>query len=181
MLRSDAEIAAPITCLITDVDGVLTDGRIHYDDHGNEWKSFHVRDGFAIKQWMAVGLQFGIVTARSSGALERRVGELGIRHVVQSSRNKLESTQTMLAEMGGDFSTLAYVGDDVPDLAVMQRSCLAVAPADGSADSRSAADWTLKTMGGHGAIREVIERLLRAKGLWNVSPDADTLRRPGQV
>jgi 3-deoxy-D-manno-octulosonate 8-phosphate phosphatase (KDO 8-P phosphatase) len=181
MLKSDAEIAAPITCLITDVDGVLTDGRIHYDDHGNEWKSFHVRDGYAIKQWMAAGLHFGIVTARSSGALERRVGELGIRYVVQSSRNKVESTEAMLAEMGGDFSTLAYVGDDVPDLAVMQRSYLAIAPADASADIRSSADWILKTLGGYGAIREVIERLMRAKGLWPVAVHPDPSRRPGRV
>lgn len=175
MLQPDEELVAPVTCLITDVDGVLTDGRIHYDDAGHEWKTFHVRDGYAIKQWMAAGFGFGIITARASGALRRRAAELGVTHLVESSPNKIDSAETMLKAMGGDFGSTAYVGDDIPDWGVMQRCHLGVAPSDAALDIGQTADWIMKSPGGGGVIREVVERILRAKKRWNVlgGPSSD--------
>ena len=96
-LLSDSEVAAPITCILSDVDGVMTDGRIIYDSEGNETKRFHVRDGLGIKLWMNSGFHFGILTARSSVMVERRAAELGIQDVQQGYEDKWPAAQKMLS------------------------------------------------------------------------------------
>ncbi len=165
-LLSDNQVAASITCILSDVDGVLTDGRIIYDTSGVETKRFHVRDGLGIKLWMRSGFQFGILTARNSNVVRIRADELGIKHVRQGFEDKLPAALEMLESMGCDLKSTCYIGDDLPDLPVMRRVALAVTPADGSADAQAAAHWTLKQNGGDGAIRELTERLLRAKSRW---------------
>ena len=163
---NDREIAAAITCIISDVDGVMTDGRIIYDDSGIETKQFHVRDGLGIKLWMTSGFQFGILTSRNSAIVQRRADELGITHVKQGFAEKLPAAESMFTELGCDPSEVCYVGDDLPDIPVMQRVGLAAAPADAAADVAAAARWVLRAGGGQGAIRELIERLLRAQQRW---------------
>ena len=163
---ADTDAATPITCIITDVDGVMTDGRIIYDSAGQETKQFHVRDGLGIKHWMRAGFTFGILTSRSSLIVDRRAKELGIDHVQQGATSKLPVAQTMFASIGCKPSEVCYIGDDLPDLPVMRQVGLSAAPADAANDVRKAADWTMNTRGGHGVLREMIERLMRAKQCW---------------
>lgn len=165
--RSDSDVAESIRCILSDVDGVMTDGRIIYDSSGAETKQFHVRDGLGIKLWMRAGFPFGIITARQSPMVDRRAEELGISDVRQGRRDKLACTLDLLREWGFELSSVCYIGDDLPDLAVMKQVGLAVAPADAASDVRQAAHWVLRCGGGQGAVRETIERLLRAKDLWN--------------
>ena len=165
-LESDFQVAQPITCILSDVDGVLTDGRIVYDSAGVETKRFHVRDGLAIKLWMKSGFQFGILTARESSIVSRRATELGIQHLAQGQQQKLPAAETMIASMGCHGSQVCYIGDDLPDIPVMRHVGLAVAPADAASDAQDAAHWILRSAGGDSAMRELIERLLRAKQRW---------------
>lgn len=166
LLRSDAEIAESITCILCDVDGVMTDGRIIYDDAGREIKHFHVKDGLAIKAWMRSGFQFGILTARKSLAVERRADELNVQHLQQGYEDKWPAAQRMLSAMNCHPDQVCYIGDDLPDVPVMKRVALAVTPADGAQDVRSTAHWILQSEGGRAAVRELIERILRAKQRW---------------
>ena len=165
-LASDTNIAKPITLIISDVDGVMTDGRIIYDSDGHETKQFHVRDGLGIKLWMRSGFHFAILTARQSEMVTRRADELGIEHVVQGAKDKLSSAELLLETLGCTAEQTCYLGDDLPDLSVMRRVALAVTPADGAADVRDASQWILRNNGGEGAVRELCERLLRAKQRW---------------
>lgn len=166
LLRSDVEIADPIRCILSDVDGVMTDGRIVYDNEGVETKRFHVHDGVGIKLWQKSGFQFGILTARTSKIVERRAYELGITHVRQGYEQKGESALEMISEMGCEPAEVCYIGDDLPDIPVMKSVALAAAPADACSDAAHAANWILSRRGGEGVLRELIERLLRAKRRW---------------
>ena len=166
-IQSDSVLAAPIRCILSDVDGVMTDGRIIYDSAGAETKQFHVRDGLGIKLWMRAGFSFGIITARESVMVQRRASELGIMHVYQGAGDKLQRAVEIADELDCELSSFCYIGDDLPDIPVMKRVGIAVAPADAAADAREAAHWVLDREGGHGAVRELVERLLRAKDLWN--------------
>ena len=165
-LQSDFHLAKPITCILSDVDGVMTDGRIIYDSAGCETKHFHVRDGLAIKLWMRSGFHFGVLTARESPVVLRRAHELGIEHLTQGQEQKLPAAQRMMAAMGCEPEQVCYIGDDLPDLPVMQKVGLAVTPADAARDACEAAHLILRSTGGDGALRELIERLLRAKQRW---------------
>jgi YrbI family 3-deoxy-D-manno-octulosonate 8-phosphate phosphatase len=166
LLRSDADIAATITCIISDVDGVLTDGRIIYDSNGVESKHFHVRDGLGIKLWMERGYDFCILTSRQSTIVQKRADELGIKHVAQGHASKVPAAKSMLGLVDCKPEQVCYIGDDLPDIPVMKSVGLAVAPADAANDARDAAHWILKAGGGQGAVRELVERLLRAKNQW---------------
>ena len=171
-LRSDSDAARPIRWILSDVDGVMTDGRIIYDSAGVEIKQFHVRDGLGIKMWMRAGLGFGIITARDSPMVARRADELGIKHVSQGSGDKLDRATSMLSDLGVSLEQVCYLGDDLPDLGVMRAAGLAVAPADASTDARENADWVLRCCGGQGAVRETIERLMRGKEIWNTAVES---------
>ncbi len=166
MDRSDADIASSIRCILTDVDGVMTDGRIVYDSAGAETKFFHVRDGLGIKLWMKCGFGFGIITARSSPMVTRRATELGITFVKQDCKKKWPAATEIIMSMGYTADQVAYIGDDLPDLTVMDQVGLSVAPADAARDVRDTADWVLEQRGGEGVLRELIERLLRAGQRW---------------
>ena len=166
LLKPDAEIAESITCILSDVDGVMTDGRIVYDNQCVETKRFHVRDGLAIKAWMKSGFGFGILTARSSEIVTHRAAELGIKHVQQGYEDKLPAAMSMMSVLGVKPEQVCYIGDDLPDIPVMRRVGLAVAPADAAFDAQEAAGWILRSKGGEGALRELIERLLRSKHRW---------------
>ncbi len=166
LLRSDAEIAASIACIVSDVDGVLTDGGIIYDNHNIESKRFHVRDGLGIKLWMRSGFGFGILTSRQSKVVKKRCAELGITHVEQGVSNKLTASSELFESLGFSPNQVCYIGDDLPDLPVMKTVALAVSPADAAIDVREHCHWILRSRGGEGAVRELVERLLRAKHRW---------------
>ncbi|QDT61461.1 3-deoxy-D-manno-octulosonate 8-phosphate phosphatase KdsC [Stieleria bergensis] len=170
-LKSDQVICEPIRCLLSDVDGVLTDGRIIYTSEGHESKEFHARDGLGIKRWMQSGLPFGIITARSSPIVSRRCEELGVTHVVQASRDKLQDAHAIAETVGCTLGQMAYIGDDQPDVKLLREVGLAAVPADAARDAKQAAHWILKTDGGAGVVRELIERIMRAQATWELESD----------
>ncbi len=153
--------------LILDVDGVLTDGGIVYTDAGEEMKRFHVRDGSGIKYWIRAGHRVALLSGRSSPVLQRRADELSIAVVHMGAKNKLPVFQEILKELQLTAKECAYVGDDLPDLPPLRAAGLGIAVADAVQELRDAADAVTEQCGGHGAVREVIEALLRAQGLWD--------------
>jgi 3-deoxy-D-manno-octulosonate 8-phosphate phosphatase (KDO 8-P phosphatase) len=160
------ERCLPIELLLLDVDGVLTDGSIVYGDQGVESKAFFVRDGSGLKLWTGLGKQAGIISGRRSAVVERRAAELGISIVVQGSADKLAALEMILTEQQLAPEQVCYVGDDLPDVPVMARCGLAVAVADACRETQSVAHYVTTAPGGRGAVREVIEVILRAQGLW---------------
>ncbi len=155
-----------ITLVLSDVDGVLTDGGIAFDNQGIESKQFHIRDGMGIKLWQQAGHRFGLITARTSHVVQIRAGELGIDIVRQGFEDKLTVVQPLLEELGISAEQTCYIGDDLPDLPVLRRVGLAVTVADASQDIKDAAHVVTANSGGRGAVRELLEQLLRAQGKW---------------
>lgn len=166
LLHSDTEIAASINCIVSDVDGVMTDGGIVYDNNGMETKRFHVKDGLAVKLWMKSGFGFGILTSRCSEIVQRRSEELGVKSIRQGATDKLAESTELFESLGVSAQQVCYIGDDLPDLPVMKTVGLAVSPADASSDVREQSHWILRSRGGEGAVRELVERLLKAKHRW---------------
>ena len=156
----------PIECILCDVDGVLTDGGIVYDNQGIETKQFHVRDGFGIRLWQRGGYKFGVLTSRSSHIVKVRCAELGVDLVRQGFEDKLPAAQEVIKSLGLDAGQVSYIGDDLPDVPVLRHVGLAVAVADAVEEAKAAAHYTTKLSGGAGAVREVIELLLKTKLRW---------------
>ncbi len=163
--------AADIELLILDVDGVLTDGSIWYDDAGQELKRFHVRDGSAIKAWMRLGFHVGVITGRGGAAVIHRMRDLGVTRIVQRCEDKLGATRKMAGEVGVAMENVACIGDDWADLRMMREVGFAISVADGDAGAREAAAFVTRAGGGQGAVREAIEHLLEAKGLLDKARD----------
>ena len=156
-----------VELILSDVDGVLTDGGIIFDNQGIETKRFHVRDGMGIKLWQRAGFRFGILTARTSHVVQLRANELGLDLIRQGVDAKLPAARRIIEEMGLTPEQVCYIGDDLPDLALIQTVGLGVSVADASADVRGAAAYVTKLPGGQGSVRETIEFILRNKGLWD--------------
>ena len=159
--------AARVKLLLMDCDGVLTDGRITLLENGDEQKSFHTRDGHGLVLLHRAGLQSGIISGRTSSLVERRARELGMHYVRQGTWDKIKDFDELLAEAGIDDREVAFVGDDVTDIPLMQRSELAVAVADAAPEARAAAHFVTELPGGFGAVREVCELILKAHGRWS--------------
>ena len=151
-----------VRLLVLDVDGVLTDGRLHYGPRGEIMKSFHVRDGHGIKQVAALGIEVAILSGRKSTAVTRRARELGIRTVVQGANDKLAALEKLAKSRGVTLEHCACVGDDTPDAPVLAAAGLGVAVADAHPDALAAADLVTSRAGGHGAVREVCDWLVAA-------------------
>jgi 3-deoxy-D-manno-octulosonate 8-phosphate phosphatase (KDO 8-P phosphatase) len=149
------------------VDGVLSDGGITYTSDGHELKRFHVRDGSGLKLWQAAGNRAAIVSGRQSAAVDVRAAELGIAPVLQRRAEKLPAFAEVLAATGVTADAVCAVGDDLPDLPVLLRAGLAVAVADACPEVRAAADYVTTAPGGHGAVRDAIEWLLKLQGKWD--------------
>jgi 3-deoxy-D-manno-octulosonate 8-phosphate phosphatase (KDO 8-P phosphatase) len=164
-LLSLAERCRPIELLVLDVDGVLTDGGIIHGA-GGEWKQFHVRDGSGLRVWQEAGKQVALLSGRTSQAVQVRAAELGITTVVQGAGDKGTVLERLLAEMGYRPEQAACVGDDTADVALFRRCGLAVAVADACPEALAAAHHVTGRPGGQGAVREVIERVLRCQGRW---------------
>jgi 3-deoxy-D-manno-octulosonate 8-phosphate phosphatase (KDO 8-P phosphatase) len=158
------ERARRVRLLVLDVDGVLTDGRLHITAQGEETKVFHVRDGSGIVAVQRAGVVVAIISGRDSAAVTRRAAELGIRHVRQGIADKGAALDALLGELGLAPDVLGCVGDDTPDLPLLERAALAVAVADAHPSARGAAHWITTANGGHGAVREVCDLLLTARG-----------------
>jgi 3-deoxy-D-manno-octulosonate 8-phosphate phosphatase (KDO 8-P phosphatase) len=152
--------------LIADVDGVLTDGGIMLDADGREMKRFHVRDGFALRVWHDLGKRSALISGRSAPVVEARARELRIGRVVQGTIDKLPVFRQILLEEALSPEAVCYIGDDLPDLPPVLETGLGVAVADGCAELRAAAHYVTRTPGGCGAVREVIEMILRCQEKW---------------
>ncbi len=161
-----AERCRALRLVLTDVDGVMTDGTVLLLPDGGEAKSFHIRDGLAVVLAHRAGLRTGLVSGRSSESVARRAAELGMAVVRQGVRDKGAALREILAEQALTAQEVAYVGDDINDLPVMGAVALSAAPADAPFEVRSAAFMVLETPGGRGCLREFIEAILRARGDW---------------
>jgi len=156
-----------IALLLLDVDGVLTDGRIVYTGAETESKYFNVKDGLGLKMLMRAGIGAGIVTARSSSALTRRCRELGIIHLYDDVPDKGAVLQDILLETGLDSpDRVAFVGDDLPDIPLLKKVGLPLSVADARPEVQALAALVTTARGGHGAVREICETILRAQDKW---------------
>jgi 3-deoxy-D-manno-octulosonate 8-phosphate phosphatase (KDO 8-P phosphatase) len=156
----------PIELLVVDVDGVLTEGVIAVHDSGEETKHFHVRDGLAYALWHRAGKQAAILSGRRAPAVDRRATELKIAHVRQGVDRKAEPFRALVDGLGLAPRQVCFVGDDLPDLPVLRTVGLAACPADAAAEVREAAHLVTRAPGGRGAVREVVEVILKAQGRW---------------
>lgn len=166
------ERAARIKLLLMDCDGVLTDGRIWLFEDGEEQKGFHTRDGLGIDLLHRAGLKSGIISGRKSSAVERRARGLGMAFVVQGCVEKENAFADTLVQAGVRDEEVAYIGDDLNDIPLMTKSGLGVAVADAALEARERAHYVTQAAGGFGAVREVIELILKAQDRWD-----DLIRR----
>jgi len=155
-----------IKLLLLDVDGVLTDGRIIYNDNGMQTKEFNARDGLGIKLLLKAGIPVAIVTGRCSKALQHRCNNLGITDIYDGITDKRGLLEDIQKRFNLTADRIAFVGDDLPDLGLMARVGLAIAVADAHARVRQKADWITSAQGGDGAVREICEAILQARGIW---------------
>jgi 3-deoxy-D-manno-octulosonate 8-phosphate phosphatase (KDO 8-P phosphatase) len=167
MKREVAARARKIRLLVMDVDGVLTDGRMVLSDRGEELKMFHTHDGIGLALAHRAGLRTALVTGETSPIAKARGEKLGVGTVVLGARRKGDVVDELLAEHGMPADALAYIGDDLLDLPALQRAGLAVTVADAVTDVKKIAHVVTKAAGGHGAVRECVELLLRAQGVWD--------------
>lgn len=158
------EKAKKLKLLILDVDGVLTDGRLFFDAEGNEYKSFHARDGHGIKLLRQTGVEVAVISGRKSKSVELRMKNLGIEHVYQGHENKIAAFNELLEKTGISPDQTAHVGDDLLDLPIMIRVGLAIAVNDANFAVKQHANWCTDLPGGQGAVREVCDFIMQAQG-----------------
>lgn len=160
---------AAVRLLLLDVDGVLTDGAIVYNDDGIETKAFNVRDGLGIRLLMDAGIEVGIVTGRKAGALAHRCENLGLSLLLDGIRDKGTALDGICRRTGKAPEEIAFMGDDLPDLPLMKRVGVSIAVADACKEVRQTAGVVTKAKGGKGAVREIAERILQAAGKWEAA------------
>ena len=154
--------------LVLDVDGVLTDGGLWYDPNGQLTKRFDVRDGLGIRLLQQAGLQIALLSGGQGGATDVRARQLGIQHCLVGIKDKVHALNTLQMDLAISPAETVFVGDDLNDLAVRPVVALLLAPADACASVRRGADLVLSRRGGHGAVRELAERILQARGRWSL-------------
>jgi 3-deoxy-D-manno-octulosonate 8-phosphate phosphatase (KDO 8-P phosphatase) len=170
--------AAAIRLILFDVDGVLTDGRVTVNADGTESKTFAIRDGIAMVWAQRAGIKVGFLSARLSPTTPHRAAQLGVTLVYHGVTSKLATYEQILGDLHLRDSDVAYMGDDVVDLAVLSRAGLSTAPADAVGEVRSRVHWVTGSPGGGGAARELVERILRVQGHWEAVV-ASYLNEPG--
>lgn len=156
--------AKSIRLIAFDIDGIMTDGGLYLADSGEEFKRFNSLDGHGLKMLKAAGVELAIITGRNSRCVELRAHNLGISHLFQGVENKLETMQSLLAQLGIPAEAAAYMGDDVVDLPVMRRMALALTVPEAPQVVRDHAHYVTRCRGGHGAVREACELIMSAQG-----------------
>jgi 3-deoxy-D-manno-octulosonate 8-phosphate phosphatase (KDO 8-P phosphatase) len=164
------ERAKSVRLMVFDVDGTLTDGTLYLSDTGAEMKAFNVRDGHGLKMLQDAGIEVAILTARRSRVVQLRAAELGIRTVIQGASDKAAGFGKLLASLGVQASDAGYMGDDLPDLPVLEHCGFAASVPEAPASLRERVHYVTKAPGGRGAAREVCEFILRARGALDDSP-----------
>ena len=165
---------AGIKALLLDVDGVMTDGKLHYSARGEEIKSFDVKDGLGIQLLLNANILVGIISGRNSDALEKRIKDLGIQHIYMNSSNKEKDLQKFLETTGLQREEVAYIGDDLPDLTAIMMCGFSACPSDACSEVLDAVDHVSSKRGGDGVVREIAELILRSTDRWT-----STKRRSG--
>ena len=153
---------AELRLVAFDVDGVFTDGRFYLSDDGIETKAFNTQDGFGIRRLIEAGFEVAVISGRRSGATAKRMAELGIKHVILGSGDKVTAFDELIAELGIDASQCAYAGDDIPDLLLLEKVGYSIAVANAVEVVRDFCDYTTMAAGGHGAVREICDLVLAA-------------------
>jgi 3-deoxy-D-manno-octulosonate 8-phosphate phosphatase (KDO 8-P phosphatase) len=167
---NDSEVqsrAARIKLFLMDCDGVMTDGRIWILDHNDDQKGFYSRDGLGIELLHRAGLHSGVISGRKSSALARRAHFLGMKYVRQGFVDKEQAFAEVVAEAGLTNAEVAFAGDDLNDIPLMMHSGLGIAVADAALETREHAHYVTQARGGHGAVREAVELILKAQGRWD--------------
>lgn len=159
--------ARALRVLLFDVDGVLTDGGVYVDADGREIKRFSIKDGAALALAPKFGLVTGLISARASSATNSRAAELGMKIVMQGVADKRQALADVIAGHGVSAHEIAYMGDDLVDVPMLSRVGLSACPADAVAEVQAASHWISRHPGGHGAAREFIEAILKARGQWD--------------
>ena len=164
--------AEKIKLLVLDVDGVMTDGRIIYDNFGDEFRAFDVQDGYGLTLWWRAGLKSAIVTAKKSRIVSRRAKLCHVTKVVMNAKDKNAAYEKLLKVFNLTDEEVCFVGDDLIDMSAMKRAGLAVAVPYSRPEIKSIAHYTTVAESGRGAIRELIELILKAQNKWPVQPPA---------
>ena len=161
------ELPADIQLIAFDVDGVFTDGRFYLSDDGCESKAFNTQDGFGIRALLQAGIEVAVISGRHSKAVELRMSELGVTHVIQGCKDKVAAFDELIDKLGVGLDQTVYVGDDVPDLPLLRHAGFAIAVANAVTAVQAQCDLTTRASGGCGAVREVCEILLAGGGNGN--------------
>ncbi len=162
----NSEKIKKIKLLLLDVDGILTDGSIIIGESNQELKIFNIKDGLGIKLAQTAGIEIGIITGRTSEAVKKRADELDIQILYQGQPDKLKTYEQIKKDLGLTDDQIAYMGDDLNDLKLFQKVGLSIATEDSRDEVKAEADYITKTPGGKGAVREVIELILKSQGKW---------------
>ena len=157
--------AQAISLVITDIDGVLTNGQIYYTNQGETFTGFNIQDGLGIRLLLKHHIPVGVLTGRKNPAVMHRMRELGVEHVYQGLSDKIPAFETLLKTLKLTDQEVAYIGDDIPDLAVLKRVGLSVSPADGNAQITQMVHWVTTARGGQGAFRELADLIFEAKNI----------------
>jgi 3-deoxy-D-manno-octulosonate 8-phosphate phosphatase (KDO 8-P phosphatase) len=147
-----------------DIDGVFTDGRFYLSDDGVESKAFHTQDGFGVRRLLDAGIAVAVISGRRSGAVEKRMAELGVAHVIQGCKDKVAALEALSAELDITAAECVFVGDDVPDLPLLAHVGFSIAVANAVSAVCAACDHTTHARGGNGAVREVCDLILASRG-----------------
>lgn len=157
--------AKKIRCLICDVDGVLTDGRIYIDNFGNELKSFNIQDGLGLKLLMSAGIEVAVITGSTNAVIENRMSQLDIKHYFKGQINKQSAYHTLKTRLNLADDQFAYIGDDLPDLPIMKQVGLSVAVSNAVSLVKKSSDWNTELPGGQGGVRELCDFILNAQDM----------------
>lgn len=162
-MSSGLDRLTDIRLVAFDVDGVFTDGRIYISDDGSETKAFHTQDGFGVRRLLRAGVHAAVISGRNSPAVEKRMAELGVRHVILGCKDKVAAMQELASSLDIEMQACVFVGDDVPDLALLDCVGLSVAVANAVAEVRERCDYVTQRRGGSGAVREVCDLVVAAQ------------------
>ena len=154
---------ADVRLVAFDIDGVFTDGRFYLSNDGVESKAFNTQDGFGVRALLKAGIDVAVISGRQSAAVDQRMNELGVQFVVQGNADKVAAIETIVRELDIDEKSVAYVGDDLPDLPLLRRAGVSVAVSNAREEVKAECDYTTKAAGGFGAVREVCDLILRAR------------------
>ena len=161
--------ATQVRCLICDVDGVLTDGRLYINIHGEETKAFHVQDGLGLKLLMAAGIEVAVITATTNTIIDSRMNSLGITHYFKGQIDKQTAFLALQTRLKLDLHAFAYIGDDLPDMPLIQQVGLGIAVANAVDEVKHVAHWQTKHKGGKGAVREACDFILKSQGQFDIA------------